>query len=471
MNELDYRLAEVRPSERQVSLQEREFYAFVHFTVNTFTGREWGDGTEDPAIFNPELLDADQWVEAIKAAGMKGLILTCKHHDGFCLWPSRYTRHSVAASPFRNGQGDVVREVSEACRRGGIGFGVYLSPWDRNQPLYGTGKPYDDYFIGQLTELLTQYGEIFSVWFDGACGEGPNGKKQYYDWDRYYKTIRRLQPGACIHVCGPDIRWCGNEAGHTRDAEWSVVPRRTADTEKVASASQHTDDAEFRGRTIRAEDRDLGSRKILRDEPYLIWYPAEVNTSIRPGWFWHEQENERVRLLEELISIYEKSVGGNATFLLNIPPTNEGLFHQNDVKRLQEIGAYLRESYSRNLADEATLEASPAADGHPIDAARMADEAYYMPAADEGWTEIILRWPEKKRIHRVVMMEQIRMSQRVESYAIDVLRGGEWQPAAEGLVIGHKRIEVLQPTETEALRIRITDARTAPTIRFIGVYG
>ena len=471
MNELDYRLAEVRPSERQVSLQEREFYAFVHFTVNTFTGREWGDGTEDPAIFNPELLDADQWVEAIKAAGMKGLILTCKHHDGFCLWPSRYTRHSVAASPFRNGQGDVVREVSEACRRGGIGFGVYLSPWDRNQPLYGTGKPYDDYFIGQLTELLTQYGEIFSVWFDGACGEGPNGKKQYYDWDRYYKTIRRLQPGACIHVCGPDIRWCGNEAGHTRDAEWSVVPRRTADTEKVASASQHTDDAEFRGRTIRAEDRDLGSRKILRDEPYLIWYPAEVNTSIRPGWFWHEQENERVRLLEELISIYEKSVGGNATFLLNIPPTNEGLFHQNDVKRLQEIGAYLRESYGRNLADEATLEASPAADGHPIDAARMADEAYYMPAADEGWTEIILRWPEKKRIHRVVMMEQIRMSQRVESYAIDVLRGGEWQPAAEGLVIGHKRIEVLQPTETEALRIRITDARTAPTIRFIGVYG
>ena len=471
MSELDRRLIEVRPSERQVSLQEREFYAFVHFTINTFTDREWGDGTEDPKVFNPVRLDADQWVDAIRAAGMKGLILTCKHHDGFCLWSSRYTRHSVAANPFRNGRGDVVKEVSEACRKGGIGFGVYLSPWDRNQPLYGTGKPYDDYFVGQLTELLTQYGEIFSVWFDGACGEGPNGKKQYYDWDRYYETIRRLQPNACIHVCGPDIRWCGNEAGDTREAEWSVVPRRTADTEKVASASQHADDAEFRGRKIRAGDRDLGSREILRDEPQLIWYPAEVNTSIRPGWFWHERENESVRPLDQLTDIYEKSAGGNATFLLNIPPTSEGLFHENDVKRLKEIGAYLRESYGHNLQETAELEASPAADGHPIEAVRTADETYYLPAEENGRAEVILRWPEKQRIRRVVMMEQIRMSQRVERYAVDILQDGCWTQAAEGPVIGHKRIVVLEPTETEALRIRITDARVAPTIRFIGVYG
>ena len=470
MNDLDHRLIAVRPAERQVSLQEREFYAFVHFTVNTFTGREWGDGTEDPAVFNPVRLDADQWVEAIRSAGMKGLILTCKHHDGFCLWPSKYTRHSVASSPFRNGRGDVVAEVAEACRRGGIGFGVYLSPWDRNQPLYGTGKGYDDYFVGQLTELLTQYGEIFSVWFDGACGEGPNGKKQYYDWERYYETIRRLQPGACIHVCGPDIRWCGNEAGDTREAEWSVVPRRMMDTEKVASLSQQADDTEFRGRKLRAEDRDLGSRKALRDEEELIWYPAEVNTSIRPGWFWHEQENELVRPLDKLTDIYEKSVGGNATFLLNIPPTDEGLFHQNDVKRLKEFGQYLRDSYGRNLAEEAAMEASAAAEGHPIDAVRTANEEYYQPEQENGQCEVILRWNEKQKIRRVVLMEQIRMSQRVEKYAVEIMLDGRWVRAAEGKVIGHKRIVTINPAETQALRILVTDARVVPTLRFIGVY-
>ena len=470
MDEGDRRLIEVRPSERQVRLQEREFYAFVHFTVNTFTDREWGDGTEDPAVFNPSRLDADQWVGAIREAGMKGLILTCKHHDGFCLWPSRLTRHTVACSPFRDGRGDVVAEVAEACRRGGIGFGVYLSPWDRNQPLYGTGKPYDDYFVGQLTELLTGYGDIFSVWFDGACGEGPNGKKQTYDWDRYYETVRTLQPGACIHVCGPDIRWCGNEAGHTREAEWSVVPRRTADTEKVASASQHADDAEFRRRVIRASDMDLGSRERLREEPDLIWYPAEVNTSIRPGWFWHERENGSVRPLEELIGIYEKSVGGNATFLLNIPPTDEGLFHENDVKRLREFGAYLRNSYGRNLAESAELEASDAAEGHPIEAVRRADETFYLPRAEGEPTEVILRWDREKRIRRIVMMEQIRMSQRVETYAVDALRDGRWAPIAAGRVIGHRRIVTVEPTDTKAIRIRIPDARVAPTIRFIGLY-
>ena len=235
---------------------------------------------------------------------MKGLILTCKHHDGFCPWPSRYTSHSVTSSPWKNGKGDVVAEVAEACRKGGIRFGVYLSPWDRNQPLYGSGKPYDDYFVNQLTELLSNYGEIFSVWLDGACGEGPDGKKQFYDWDRYYAVIRRLQPNACIHVCGPDIRWCGNEAGHTRPSEWSVVPRRTMDTEKIASLSQQADDESFRLRPIRAQDLDLGSRQFLKDETDLIWYPAEVNTSIRPGWFWHESENDQVKSLDHLIGIY-----------------------------------------------------------------------------------------------------------------------------------------------------------------------
>jgi len=471
MDQLDRRLIQIVPSPRQLALQRMEFYAFAHFTVNTFTDREWGDGTEDPSVFNPTKFDADQWVSAVKAAGMKGLILTCKHHDGFCLWPSRYTGHTVAASPYKDGHGDIVAEVSSACQRGGIGFGVYLSPWDRHQPLYGTGKPYDDYFVAQLTELLTGYGSVFCVWLDGACGEGPNGKKQCYDWNRYYATIRALQPEACIHVCGPDIRWCGNEAGDTRTSEWSVVPRRTADTEKVASASQQADDAEFRGRTIRAQDRDLGSREILRRENDLIWYPAEVNTSIRPGWFWHASEDGKVRPLEELISIYEKSVGGNATFLLNIPPTREGLFHEEDVARLRDFGGYLKRAYGCNLLEEAEIEATAAAEGHGIESVRADDEAYYLPAKEDGTAEIIIRWQGERHIRRVALKEQIAKSQRVERFAVDAWKDGRWEQAAEGTVIGYKRIVVLDGGAVCALRIRILDSRVAPTLKFIGVYG
>ena len=467
---LDHRLIQVVPSPRQKALQEMEFYAFVHFPVNTFTDREWGDGSESPAVFNPEKLDADQWVQAIKAAGMKGLILICKHHDGFCLWPSKHTAHSVAASPWKNGQGDVVAEVSAACRRAGIRFGVYLSPWDRHEKCYGTGKEYDDYFVAQLTELMTNYGNIFCAWFDGACGEGPNGKKQVYDWPRYYEVIRRLQPGATIHICGPDVRWCGNEAGDTREAEWSVVPLRTQDTEKIKENSQQSDDESFRQRRISASDQDLGSREILANEPDLVWYPAEVDTSIRPGWFWHASEDDKVRPLEKLIDIYEKSVGGNATLLLNIPPTSEGLFHQHDVARLQQFGQYLADCYGDNLAASAAMTASPAAPGHDIGCALTADESYYLPAQENVPAEITLAWPEEIVFRRIVLQEQISQSQRVERYAIDALVNGQWREIAAGRVIGHKRIVVLEKTAAQAIRIRIEDARVAPTIRFIGVY-
>jgi len=467
---LDHRLIQIVPSPHQKALQEMEFYAFVHFTVNTFTDREWGDGSESPAVFNPEKLDADQWVQAIKAAGMKGLILTCKHHDGFCLWPSKHTAHSVAASPWKNGQGDVVAEVSAACRRAGIRFGVYLSPWDRHEKCYGTGKEYDDYFVAQLTELMTNYGDIFCAWFDGACGEGPNGKKQVYDWPRYYEVIRRLQPGATIHICGPDVRWCGNEAGDTREAEWSVVPLRTQDTEKIKENSQQSDDESFRQRRISASDQDLGSREILANEPDLVWYPAEVDTSIRPSWFWHASEDDKVRPLEKLIDIYEKSVGGNATLLLNIPPTSEGLFHQHDVARLQQFGQYLADCYGDNLAASAAMTASPAAPGHDIGCALTADESYYLPAQENVPAEITLAWPEEITFRRIVLQEQISQSQRVERYAIDALVNGQWREIAAGRVIGHKRIVVLEKTAAQAIRIRIDDARVAPTIRFIGVY-
>lgn len=471
MHDRDRQLVRIVPSVRQRMLQQTEFYAFVHFTVNTFTDKEWGDGTESPSIFNPTRFDANQWTQAIQAAGMRGLILTCKHHDGFCLWPSRHTHHSVAASPYRNGCGDIVAEVAQACRKSGIKFGVYLSPWDRNHPLYGTGKPYDDYFVAQLTELLTDYGDIFCVWFDGACGEGPNGKKQHYDWDRYYQLIRTLQPNACIHVCGPDIRWCGNEAGNTRPSEWSVVPRRTADTEKIASISQQADDSQFRLRKISAKDQDLGSRQVLAGENDLIWYPAEVNTSIRPGWFYHASEDEQVKPLSRLIDIYEKSVGGNATFLLNIPPTQEGLFHEKDVAVLHAFGAYLQEAYGNNLLEDASaLHASPSASEHPIDNVRSDDERYYIPAIEDGTAEITIAWTQAHPIRRVVLKEQIMLSQRVEKFVIDIWEDDHWRCAAQSTVVGHKRILALDGTATSALRIRVLDARVAPTFKFIGVY-
>ena len=303
--------ATITPSPRQLAWQQLEFYAFTHFGMNTFTNREWGDGTESPALFNPDALDADQWVAAVKSAGMKALILTCKHHDGFCLWPSAYTEHSVKNSPWKNGQGDVVREVSDACRRGGIKFGVYLSPWDRHDARYGQGKPYDDYFVSQLTELATNYGDIFCFWFDGACGEGKNGKKQIYDWERYYAVLRKLQPNAVLNVCGPDVRWCGNEAGHCRKAEWSVVPAELRDAERTASKSQQADDGEF-SRKIDSQDEDIGSRAVIRNARELVWYPSEVDTSIRTGWFYHPEEDTDVRTAGELLDIYLDAVGANA---------------------------------------------------------------------------------------------------------------------------------------------------------------
>lgn len=468
---LDERLVQVVPSERQLRHQSMEFYGFIHFTVNTFTDREWGEGTEDSRVFNPTDLDAAQWAHAAKEGGMTGLILTCKHHDGFCLWPSRYTDHSVASSPFRGGKGDVVRELSDACRREGLAFGVYLSPWDRNCPLYGTGRDYDDYFIGQLEELLTGYGDIFCVWFDGACGEGPNGKKQQYDWERYYETIRRLQPNACISVCGPDVRWCGNEAGHTRPSEWSVVPLRMRNTEKIAHDSQQQDDEAFRERSITAGDLDLGSREVLQDEKDLIWYPAEVNTSIRPGWFYHAKEDNEVKPLEKLIEIYENSVGGNATFLLNLPPDTRGRIHENDVARLREFGAYLRDTYAVNRLAEASLSADVCRPGSSPEHVRE-DSLETWFSTPDGVTDcrITMRWKQPISVSRVVIKENIRLSQRIERFELLARTKDGLTPVYEGTVVGYKRIAAFPAVETDELVLHILDARVCPTIAFIGVY-
>lgn len=462
----------LRPSARQLAWQETEFYAFVHFGPNTFTNRAWGQGDEDPAVFNPAALDARQWVAACKSAGMRGLILTCKHHDGFCLWPSKLTEHSVKNSPWKGGQGDVVREVADACREGGIKFGVYLSPWDRHDSRYGDSDAYNTYFVGQLRELLTGYGPVFSVWFDGACGEGPNGKRQVYDWDAYYRTIRALQPDAAISVCGPDVRWCGNEAGQCRVSEWSVVPAALLDEEKIAEKSQQQDDRSF-ARLVRSQDEDLGSRDAIKDAGELVWYPAEVNTSIRPEWFYHPEEDARVKTLEELLHVYHCSVGGNATFLLNIPPDLRGLFHENDVARLAELGGALRQAYGRNFAERAQAVAHQSLDAaHGAGCVLDGDkQTYWRPMDGSETAEITLHFDRRQSFERVVLMEHIASSgQRVERFVLEVLQDGLWRQVFAGTVVGYKRICVFPQASGEAVRLKVLESRGYPTLASFAVY-
>ena len=470
--EFDKQLVKICPHPRQLAVEMMEFYAFAHFTVNTFTDMEWGEGDEPESIFNPTELDANQWVDALKAAGIKGLILTCKHHDGFCLWPSAYTEHSVKNSPFRDGKGDVVREVADACERGGIKFGVYLSPWDRNCQVYGQGKAYDDYFCNQLTELLTNYGDIFTVWFDGACGEGPNGKRQVYDWERYYALIRELQPNAAIAISGPDIRWCGNEAGDTRESEWSVLPTSFMTPEEVAEKSQQEDTPAFREKKIDCMARDLGSRAFLENAKGYRWYPSETDTSIRPGWFYHASEDDRVRSPETLIDIWYRTVGGNSTLLLNIPPDRRGLFHENDVKNLAAMGEYIRKTFAVNLAEGATITANRDDGYHTADALKTDSyDDYYKPFDGENTAEITVKLDKVCDVTHVVIKEHIPMSQRVESYVIEAkLSDGTWREVAQGTTIGYKKIEKFDAVATDTIRIRITDSRVCPILSFIGIY-
>ena len=318
--------------------------------------------------------------------------------------------------------------------------------------------------------MLTGYGDIFCVWFDGACGEGPDGNVQSYDWERYYEVIRRLQPEACISVCGPDIRWCGNEAGDTREQEWSVVPGRLRDTEKIRENSQQSDEKEFRQRTLSSSDQDLGSRAVLEGENDLVWYPTEVNFSIRPGWFYHESEDDQVRSLENLISIYDRSVGGNSTMLLNVPPTKEGLIHDRDAERLRELGAYLRRREAHNLVEEAEMTATGSEPGHDATNLRSDDEGSYKTHDGIRSCEIRLTWEEPVKVSMVVIKEDIRFSQRIEKYRITSVCGEERQVLCEGKTVGWRKNAVFEPVTTNEIRVEILESRVAPVIRFLGVY-
>lgn len=472
--EEDIRLIKAVPSERQLTYEKMEFFCFIHFTVNTFTGSEWGDGKEDVSIFNPTELDARQWVKTAKDAGMKGLILTCKHHDGFCLWPSKYTEHSVKNSPYKNGNGDIVREASEACKEFGLKFGIYLSPWDRNNSSYGKGKEYDDYYVNQLTELLTEYGELYTIWLDGACGEGANGKVQKYDWNRYYKVMRELQPNAVISISGPDVRWCGNEAGEVRESEWSVVAKDMTDPSITAELSQHEDNEEFRDRPLDETQSDLGSRERLKNEKELVWYPAETDVSIRPGWFYHEEEDDKVRSFENLKDIYLKSVGGNTTLLLNIPPMKNGKIHEKDMAILKRLGEFINDTFKNNLLKNALITTVPEHDcrGNSPDMMRTDDyNTYFMNKEGENKLLIEIKFDECKKLNYLVLKEAITFSQRVEKFNVYFNdESGNNIKIFEGTTIGYKRIINLKGTKTDNLSIEIEDSRVAPVMSFVGVY-
>ncbi|GEC03865.1 alpha-L-fucosidase [Streptomyces spinoverrucosus] len=455
-------LAAVRPSERQLTWQTMEFYGFIHFGMNTVTDREWGEGHDDPALFDPAGLDADQWVATLKSAGMTGVILTCKHHDGFCLWPSDVTAYSVASSPWLGGQGDVVAEVAAAARRHGLRFGIYLSPWDRHDASYGSGTAYDDFYVAQLTELLTRYGPVFSVWLDGANGEGPNGKVQVYDWERYYAVVRELQPDAVISVCGPDVRWCGNEAGDTRPDEWSVVPRALQDAERTADRSQQTDDGTF-ARLVRNDDRDLGSRTALAGhEDDLVWYPAEVNTSIRPGWFHHPAEDAQVRPVDELFTIYLRAVGGNSCFLLNVPPARDGRIRDTDVAVLERLGRRIEDFRARRI--EATATVSSGTPGDIATAWPGAGRTPWRPDDTDPRPGVTLAFGRPRPVEAVVVGEDITQGQRIEHVVVRGRRDGRWTTLAEAHAVGYQRILTFAPTEVDAVLVEVTEARDTPVV-------
>jgi alpha-L-fucosidase len=363
---------------------------------------------------------------------------------------------------------DVVNLLAASCTPYGLKLGLYLSPWDQPEGSYGRGKPYDDFFCGQLEELLTRYGQLYSRWFDGACGEGPNGKKQIYDWERYYSLIRRHQNSAVIAVSGPDVRWIGNEAGDTRPAEWSVVPARMRDTGKIAEDSQKADDASFRERPLKWENEDLGSREALKDESDLAWYPAEVDVSIRPGWFYHPAENDKVKPVSSLLNIYEKSVGGNAVLLLNIPPDTEGRIHSSDCSRLEELGKLIRNIYGVNLLkDGASVCADSAVPSHPAINVLNEDETFWQPTAEKA--ELTINLARKTKITHLVLQEQIRQSQRIEAFSL-YARGDGWQKIYSGTTVGYKKICRFDPVECSSLRIVIEESRISPTLRYVAAY-
>ena len=440
------------PNANQLRWQDMEMYAFIHYSLNTYTDQEWGFGNEDPKLFNPSDLDCRQWARVCKQAGMKGIIFTAKHHCGFCMWPSAYTEYSVKNSPWKDGKGDVVRELAEACREEGLAFAVYLSPWDRNHPEYGR-PAYVTYFRNQLRELLTNYGDIFEVWFDGANGGdgwygGANETrridgKTYYGWAETFRMIRELQPRAVIWNDGGDrgdLRWVGTEAGNIGETNWSLMPSKG--------------DTPYQMLHYGVEDGD-------------VWCPGETNTSIRPGWFYHDAENEHVKSLSKLMDTYYKSVGRNSTLLLNFPIAPNGRIHPNDS---------LRGIAFKKMIDEVFVNGSVEFRVDSLEFATALPESGGTAAANSKFYTLNFKQPTS--FNRFLVEEDIAQGQRVKKFSLEAEVDGQWQPLKDALVeegdglttIGHRRIICFPTVTATRLRFKVTDAKCEPVIKRLGVY-
>lgn len=449
------------PTEAQLKWQEMEMYAFVHFSMNTFTDMEWGYGDKDPQCFNPTALDCRQWAKVCKENGFKGIILTAKHHDGFCLWPSQYTEYSVKNSPWKEGKGDLVRELSDACKEYGLKLGIYLSPWDRNHADYG--KPeYITYFRNQLRELLTNYGDVFEVWFDGANGGtgyygGANedrnvDRRTYYDWENTYKIVRELQPDAMLFSdAGPDCRWCGDEEGWVGETNWSLLRR----------------DEVWPGYPNYTELR-------YGHENGTHWVPAEVNVSLRPGWFYHESEDHKVKSLQQMVDIYYTSIGRNGTFLLNLPIDKRGLIHETDVQLIKDMSAVLKADFADNLAKGASVTATQVREGaNKFAPGHLTDndkQSYWTTDDSVKVASFTIDLGKPTEFNRVLLQEYIQLGQRVESFSIEAHVEGTWKLLDQQTTIGYKRILRLPTVSADKIRINILSARACPVISNVEIY-
>ena len=446
------------PTPRQEAWQALEYYGFIHFNMNTFTNKEWGYGDEQPSQFNPKALDTDQWARIIKEAGMKGIIITAKHHDGFCLWPSAFTEHSVKNSPWREGKGDLIKELAASCRKFGLKLGIYLSPWDRNHASYGTAE-YITYFRNQLTELLTNYGPIFEVWFDGANGgDGYYGganeerrvdKKSYYDWPTTHELVRKWQPQAVIFSdAGPDIRWVGNEKGYAAETTWSPIFR---DSVYGGMPDFH--------------------RFSKGQENGTHWIPTETDVSIRPGWYYHPEEDNQVKSIEKLVDIYFNSVGLNSSLLLNIPVDDRGLIHENDEEKLLQLGAFIEEAFNQNVLKEGKVNSVlPQSSYDPLNLIDGDPETYWASNKNSKPAVITLspQSPQKATIFEI--REHLPFGQRVKAFQLELKTNGEWKTIKQGTTIGNKRLIRFDPIEVEALRFTIFESKASPVISVIGLY-
>lgn len=447
------------PSERQLAWHELEYYMFVHFTVNTFTDKEWGYGDEKESVFNPTEMDCRQWAKVAKDAGMKGIIITAKHHDGFCLWPSQYTEHSVKNSVWKDGKGDVLRELRTACDESGLKFGVYLSPWDRNSSVYGTPE-YLTYYRNQMKELLTEYGDVFEVWFDGANGgDGYYGgaretrridNKTYYDWPNTHKIVRELQPSAVMFSdAGPDIRWVGNESGMGSLTNWCLLNK----------------DEMYPGGNF---------AKILGEghEDGTHWVPAEVDVSIRPGWFYHESQDSLVRSPENLLELYYSSVGRNSNLLLNVPPDRRGLLHEKDVESLLTFRQLREKEFETEIARGKKVISSDCR-GKGFHSSNVTDgdpETYWATEDMVTSGEFVIDLGAPAEVNRILIQEYIRLGQRVQEFKVEALVGKEWQEVTEGTTIGYKVIRKFPVVVASKIRVTITRSKACPLISNAELY-